>query len=388
MKLLQSFLLVCGWLLVRVRGQRLKEGCFDADPFFCYEKELPAFDSITRDVNAEGVCIQLALDIFPTEEILLDTSLHPEYLNSIEAGTELCQQIRQSYHQCFFCATDGDFKTQCLIGAYLTNCGGQPTYEEVLALDGDYARYETPEDIDAACTDLQKAYQTVYLKDKQTPMPSTIRLCESQSLVKHLCPGHCDGGCFNFEEEPPTCDIPNDSGTSLLPFNGHSTSNDTLDVQATCGRVGRSAFFNADPQVILDPSLQEDYLRAIPGNTTLCDQAKQVYPHCFWCASEMCFNDDHPVSCEVPEDPGAALINYEHWDFTKENTTAQDVCIDIHLYFFDLIIPEDYYNISKHTGHLLIPGNSVLCDQARHFYHVCSRCSPQPILQSRYEASR
>ena len=111
-----------------------------------------------------------------------------------------------------------------------TKCGDQPTREEILQdnINPDYAQFQSDADIDKVCTDLEAAYKVTVLKDYDWTSPSTIGLCERQTLVKHLCPGYCDGGCFDEEMYPPSCD----------PEAYQGPVNDTLDAWHVCDLIG------------------------------------------------------------------------------------------------------------------------------------------------------
>lgn len=90
-------------------------------------------------IDPEQICYRLALDVFPSEDILLDTSRHhPEYLDDrIDFDLEFCYQIQQAYKKyCLFCSEAGHLT---LPNAYWLNvrrtrCGEQTSLEEVLSV--------------------------------------------------------------------------------------------------------------------------------------------------------------------------------------------------------------------------------------------------------------
>jgi hypothetical protein len=93
-----------------VHGQRLKEGCYNAATLSCQASggELPEWQGDLVELQpAEQVCVKLALEVFPTEAIVLDPSPHAEYLNGIDATSECCTQIQRFYHQCLLCVKKG-----------------------------------------------------------------------------------------------------------------------------------------------------------------------------------------------------------------------------------------------------------------------------------------
>mmetsp|Transcript_18838 Transcript_18838/g.43976 ORF Transcript_18838/g.43976 Transcript_18838/m.43976 type:complete len:784 (+) Transcript_18838:158-2509(+) len=272
-----------------VGAQRIKEGCYDSNPsaFSCNgdnDNDNNINPSSLQGVTAEDVCNRLFLEVFPQNyEIKLDPALHAEHLNGIEANTEFCDQLQYFYSQCFFCA-DFDLTNQCFSQSISFTCNGDsvtPKYSaaEVLANNDDdlYANFQTQDDIDEMCQDLNGASPIPLFENLPfVNFYSTKHLCQGLAGVKHLCPGYCDGGCF---ETPPSCFIPYraDDDEEPLP---------ATEVYGTCEAIAREAFFveHRDKILLVDEHFR--YLTAIPGSTEFCGQAKQAYSQCLWCEHE------------------------------------------------------------------------------------------------------
>ena len=154
------------WLLLwsllhagRAAAQRARDGCFDRFQMSC---DTPRRSSYS--VNPEEICTRLAVDIFPTTEVLLDPLLHGEHLNSISADDDLCEAIAEVYPECMFCADD-DFLELCYLNAGWVQCGDQPDRQEILEDNENYAFFQTDEDVEQVCQDIDASYQVVVLKD-------------------------------------------------------------------------------------------------------------------------------------------------------------------------------------------------------------------------------
>ena len=186
-------------------------------------------------------------------------------------------------------------------------------------------------------------------------MPTTIDLCTKQNQVGHLC-GYCPGGCF---------DGPNGRAPTCEPYTG-PTSNETVQAWEYCEAMDYNMLFWMNFEDILNISNHADYLRAIPGNTTSCEAYQQSYSKCYWCATDLCFNEDYPLSCEEPE----TLLDL------GENHSTDSVCSVIYSTLdnaFRDSTPE-FYNLSIHSEFLLFGSNTTFCDYARQNYHKCIWC--------------
>uniref|UniRef100_A0A7S3P6F5 G-protein coupled receptors family 2 profile 2 domain-containing protein n=1 Tax=Amphora coffeiformis TaxID=265554 RepID=A0A7S3P6F5_9STRA len=343
------------WAAVSVRGQRDKRGCYDAAQLSCQNK----FPTASLTVNVSDVCEYLALEVFPTQAVMIDASQHPEYLNGIEAESELCDQIQQAYSYCFFChETAQDFIDECFNNAVWTQCGEKPTLKEVLVDNTDpiYALYKTEEDILADCEKLTESYQNRIWIEWGVSTPSTQDLCMRQSAIKHLCPGYCEGGCFDGPNgTPPSCD----------PYEGPRIEG--IDELEACRNIDYNILFwialTDGPEAVLDISRHAGYLKNIPGNTTVCQVYQQSYPSCYWCDKELCFDEASPATCDTPTDP------------IDPNIDVDQICNTIYtaLYNLDPGSP-DFFNVSLHTDLLLFGKNTPLCDQAKQVYHQCHWC--------------
>jgi hypothetical protein len=265
-----------GTLLVSpdvVQGQRIKQGCLDSQPFSCNDPPPPPGSDEASTVDVEAVCTQLAIDIFPDQNIFLDVSLHEPYLNGIEPDSELCAQTRVAYSSCLFCYdTDIDpgLPELCYLEAVWTRCGDQPTLEQILAENrtAAYVPFVTEQDVYDTCASLEASYDVITLKDAQMGIPTTIDLCRRQNAIKHLCPGYCEGGCFDgVTGTQPSCDS----------YTG--PRDEELKEYEICYILDYDHLFWLRPQgtEIWNISRHADYLRGIPGNTTECQNAQQSY---------------------------------------------------------------------------------------------------------------
>ena len=193
------------WAAVSVGGQRDKVGCYDAAEISC-QNDI----ALVLTVNVSDVCEYLAKEVFPTQAVMIDASQHPEYINGIEADSEECGQIRQAYSGCFFCHETGQaFVDTCFNNAIWPQCGEQPTLEEILADNEDpiHALYTTEEDIATDCEKFLEADQNGIWIEWGLGTPSTQDSCLRQNAINHLCPGNCEGGCFDGPNgTPPSCD--------------------------------------------------------------------------------------------------------------------------------------------------------------------------------------
>ena len=338
-----------------VASQRVKEGCFDAFPVSCDTTDVLA-PLLSGDTDPEAVCTTLATDIFPSQDILFDQEQHAEYLNSIEASDPLCAQIRQVYHKCFFCLFGTDKFQECGSYRFWTRCGDLPSREEILANNTAYPLFETDVDIAETCKKLDDAYDVVILKDWGMGIPSTIDLCTRQTQARHLCPGVCPGGCFDVDK-PPSC----------LARDYEGIFDEELTMWDVCASM-EDNFLRWLGEDKFDLSRHGEYLQAIPGNSTECDQAKQSYSQCHWCQTDRCFNEDYPATCDKPPD----------YEFLDDDLAPEDVnviCKSLHE-ALRYETREEEFNISLHTEVLWHGDNTSFCDAAKQVYHQCYWCLP------------
>lgn len=355
-------------------AQRVKKGCYDAFPVSCDGPPPPADDNVSSassDVDAEIVCTQLAVDVFPTTDIFFDTDRHSDFLNGIDSTDPFCAAIVQVYHECIWCAPaamgeeEGTaFMSDCENEAFWQVCGGKPTLDELLQSDNEaYPDFSSQDDIDAVCAKLEEAYKVTLLSDTRSfGFPSTMDLCHKQAVVKHLCPGYCEGGCFDGPEGiPPSCE----------PYQG--LVDPEVEEWRVCDAMDYDImYFMPDLDAILNVSQHADYLKAISGNTTECQAAQQAYSQCYWCASEgdFCFDAERPPTCEAPSAADAQLLQpQDDW------ADPYDICFAL---YNPLVLNyeygPDYYNVSVHHEALLYRDNTSFCEQAHYQYHQCMWC--------------
>ncbi|CAB9527065.1 expressed unknown protein [Seminavis robusta] len=386
-------LLIFLWLSILVgvsEGQRLKQGCVESGgPIRCdYENfQVSSIANLADMQAAEQVCSFLVQEVFPREDekVIWDVSLHSPYLDSIKQDDPWCPKIRQYYQHCLFCVPDWTQRWQCQDQAKVHICGGKPNKLQILNLSTAeaeidpnlemYLQYQTPQDIDMACTALDQASQLQWVKDVPNPVPTTQDFCQQQTLIKHLCPGYCEGTCFDPILHPPTCNG-NSSHFNATTTSNHSSASNIIATTTNsieiCKQLSYQAFYTVDIGMVLDVDSHADFLRSIPDDTdqpdSFCRQARDAYADCFWCAEHRCFGDHWPTSCDD---------NYHHHDddtvVNDDEAQEQYVCKQL-LYAFDNVSFADEMNIDAHK--FLIPDHNQFCDQARQYYNKCFWCAP------------
>ena len=194
-------LLVLG-SMAGVSAQRAKDGCFDRYAPSCSQSgEAP------EGVDPFDICTRINEEVFPNDVVFESPALHAEYLNSIDADDNFCSEIAAVYHLCLFCAEE-EVKLECSVSSFVSRCSNDlPSREEVLEDNENYPLFQSETDIDGVCERLEEVYgrdstfNTGYIST-----PPTIKLCEQQAQVKHLC-GYCEGGCFDGSTgRAPTCE--------------------------------------------------------------------------------------------------------------------------------------------------------------------------------------
>lgn len=366
-------------------AQRIKQGCFDAAPLSC--KPLGSRLQVNEDelgYTLEDVCFRIVTELFPTGNafFMFELTGHAEYINGVDASTEFCSQIQTAYSHCLFCdpAVEEQYQDIGFLHSCFSRvpnspkCGGQLTKEQVQDISiVNYPGLQTDAQINATCAALENVKERPPLWPQMgTHLPSTIDLCVRLYFVQHLCPGNCDHDCFDPDLHPPTC-YPQSSNESQL-----SELSDA-EISQGCDIVS-GAFSGDNMDTLLNVSGHQPYLtgipndiflledKSIPPNASECHLARQAYPDCVWCAENLCFHDDYPASCDVP-------------DFLESEVSqvdAQKACFDIYWAFGDIFGTDDIYNISKHTGHILIGEGTSQCEDARRAYHKCYWCVPGP----------
>lgn len=345
-----------------VHGQRLKQGCFDAEPITCnYSPD----DPDDFDFNVEDVCRRIVWELLPQDDnfILFQLEEHAEYLNSIESSEEFCSQIRKAYSRCIFCTKDQAFFDLARNVAQVTACAGRPTQEQVLLDNEHFPKFQTQADIDSTCQELEVAYQRPLLPLSGVAMPSTIDLNIRQIQIKHLCPGYCEGGCFDEDLYPPSCD----------PDAFQGVRDENLDVFAVCNDLLYFGFYyDTHTEILMNTSRHVEYLQFFSGNTTFCEQARQSYSSCLWCAESLCFAEPNRPTCDPPSQALSTATTTAELDATVD---ANAVCASIYQFFADMTFPDDLYNYSKHATSFLLGDNHPFCDTARQIYHQCYWCA-------------
>lgn len=377
--ILQS-LLLAGWIK-NTEAQRVKEGCYDAFHVSCQDEKIPV-ETVVDDFSVEEVCAKLILDLNAVlnSVTIMDPLLHVDYINSIESTTELCDQVRVAYPHCIFCAAAGTQDQEnttsavagievdldsCWKNHRLPKCGDQPSLEEVLLDDNQYSRFQTQADITATC-------------DGYAALPSTTEVCERQALVGHLCPGNCDGTCFQDIAFPPSCDFAANISASWRVEGASDTLSlanvtDLLLLDVACSELRYKAFGHADDlATITNFSKHAEYFRVIQDTDSDCDRYRDAYPFCVWCDTGLCFDNDTPPTCEPPV---TFETSFQNQTRREELEYASTICSYVYNSFYEV---EDVFNISATVGKAILSADSVYCELSREVYHLCYWCAPDP----------
>lgn len=355
--------------VVPVEAVRFHDGCYDARPVSCDEDVVPLEDI---DFDLQQVCTRIEEEIFRhVQYVIHHPSTHDYYLNGVDPKSEWCSQIQQAYSHCSFCGgvregatSSQSYQLACIEDASFTTCGGQPSRQEVLLDNENYPQFQTKQDIDNTCEELIYLYNASSDEFAQQH-PKTIDLCEKQHMVKHLCEGYCQGGCFDGKEQLASCDGAN------RPMGALHARNTTSE--EVCHYIRSQIFRPISNEQVFDLSLHYDYLKEISYDNPLCPLMQEAYSDCVWCwkgedasrSNAMCFDASNPPSCEVPED-------YDEFEYDEDD--VHRICSDIYERLPILNRPRDVFDIQWHADFLYIPEDTTLCDEARRVYHRCLWC--------------
>ncbi|CAB9503330.1 expressed unknown protein [Seminavis robusta] len=289
------------------------------------------------------------------------TEQHIDFLNQVRATDDFCLEIKRAYPQCRFC--DPRVSLECSAEWSLTTCGGRPSLQEILQDNETYPLFVTDLDIHMACDVLIQAYEATEddFFASSIRIPSSIQVCEYQNQIKHLCPGFCEGGCFDEIINPPSCNPEiNETGT---PF-------DEQAIEAACSFMLETFFRKADVAVINNVSVHWEYLRGMDAlSPEGCEDMHQLYARCPWCKqSELCFDETNPLSCDGPT--GSFGEDSE----ADEEVNIEEECLQLSHAIADQFKQNDLYDLASHQARLTTPKNSSLCDRARKYYHKCIWC--------------
>jgi len=338
-----------------VDSQRIKQGCYDAVGISCF-KDI-SHDLLATDEDVEEICAWLATEVFPIFDVFADVYSHREYINGFDPDSEECRRIDEAYSQCIFCSKRDEI-LGCAEGALWEVCGDQPTLQEVLA-DSENTM-ENLQDFDHVCIRLEESYNNNVIDFYGAGgMPTTKELCKKQQLVRHLCPGYCEGGCFDGPTgTPPSCD-PDRYKEEV------DVDDDSPPWWVVCDFLHFDYIYYSRNDS--DISTHADYLKAIPGNTSFCHQAQQAYAKCFWCATDRCFDNENPPSCDKKTD-------LETLEMTLDEIDGYCSIILSHLALgFDRWAPE-FHNTSLHQDVLLFGKDPEFCPKAQEAYPYCTNC--------------
>ncbi|CAB9503335.1 expressed unknown protein [Seminavis robusta] len=277
---------------------------------------------------------------------------HVDFFNQYTPEDAECLHVQKAYSHCGFCQQKNQWERDaCLYYAYAPNCGGQPSLEQVLADDDRYPQYKTPQDVNQTCAIL-KALEELHFA------PRTYQVCEESRLVRHLCPGECQGGCFDEEQYAPTCHQPNNSSLIM------GDQLDELD-QEICEIIQAQAFRTLNRSQFMDPANHLEYLSVFDKQDPECLALRNGYHLCLWCTGgDFCFQTEESLSCEPPPTPTPPNRRGE----------AEEVCFDLFWDFFDFDNPHRVYDLEAHRDHLTYMENDTLCEFARMYYHQCAWC--------------
>ena len=348
-----------------IEAQRLKRGCVEAGgPLTCESRHVT--NNLVDLNEAEEVCAKLVLEIIP-EDITLDVTQHTNYLDSIKEDDPWCHKFRKYYGNCMFCHPDD--LNSCGTAARYARCAGKMSLEDVMEIEKE--RFQSAEDINNTCTALEQV-AVIWTEWFPWNIPTTVDFCERLVLIKHLCPGSCDGTCFDPVSHPPSCDKGSNPSSSNNSRDTNSSSSEHWF--KTCTKIYNQAFLEADMGYMqLSIKNQTDYLRAIQDDTHLgqnnsfCLQAREAYSHCFWCSEQRCFGDHWPATCRIPP---------EFYNLSNDQNIDEDqLCEELYSAMeTERAYDVDYTNVTNYE--VLIPDNNDFCDLARLVFHRCWWCAP------------
>lgn len=343
-KVFFSSFLSCVFLLPTVTAWK-RDGCHDRFHISCLAEGEPADVLDLEDVEEiEYICNWVEKKVLNGKIKRHQIPAHAEIFNQYEYEDEECQNVTRAFSYCKFCNYTMSTIDTCARDANNLPCGGKPTVEEVLADEETYWRYETFDDINRTCTVLET------VENMFDDSPRTLQLCEMQQ-VKHLCPGVCEGNCFDSEDHVPSCNP------------DKSSKGD----QSSCDSMWFRSFLEADRDTVLDPSVQMDYLSSLSNVSDNCAGYRESYHRCAWCTGEFCFDENNPPSCQAPD-------NTSSWDASSES-----VCHFLFGDLYDRNNPYAIYDLSSHIHSSLLGLESRQCGLAREHYHKCFWCNPLAV---------
>ncbi|CAB9504802.1 expressed unknown protein [Seminavis robusta] len=437
--------LLCPWLwffLATVPltsdAQRLKQGCFDAFPedlrcgikrFLPPEPPDPAalVTASGASFSIEQVCLWLSLEVFPFSPDFLNTSKHPEHLNTLESSSEECQKAKIAYPHCLFCSSSkrppresfdpslyytfgiGLF-FQCGIDADITTCGGKLSREDaVMNQNPPYHRLQSDQDIDRTCQELQTTLVDTprsVIPGLGHNLPASQDLCIRQHLVAHLCPENCQGGCLDEVRYPPTCSrefnpaewgdavetfykrggplgvvIPENESRPPLPT-GYLGINYS-DPVSVCLELRALLFGDFTTlETTLNTSQHLDYFNSIDEESQWCPLARQAYSSCAWCAPNLCFDPRQGPSCRPPSIENGNPQNLNSTNMIELVLTQQNYSFgeleEICRLLFQSVV--DTSGVEGFRSMVLAEEN-WLCDAAKEVLYLCPQsCRPDPKI--------
>ena len=394
-------------------AQRLKESCWDVAPLTCRPQQ--SWRPLPDGILAHDVCLQLHYDVFRgaeslntlTNQIYLNVSLHQTYLEGLEADSDLCTwlQDHDAYSRCIFCndyylaGEDlelGVGAVGCALAHSSPVCVGElPTLDDVLsATEGPFAEINSQGYLDKLCLIMEAG---VPLENRTFEGAVSRDACEVGLLVLHLCPGACDGICFDGMQHTPSCEL------------ASTDRYQTFDNSDFCAFVDTFAFGFAaimDVEEIRASSLDVETYGQINGEFLDCNDVRKAFPTCWWCQDqergELCFqgpddgngNSPYLLSCEPPADNEVSILlpplnismSGKFIDpFENPMDYEEAICSRLIGEIQNRDLSQGFtaphiLDITSHQEMLLLPKQSDLCLAAKQIYHKCFWCENANII--------
>ncbi|CAB9503332.1 expressed unknown protein [Seminavis robusta] len=336
------------FLAATVEATRNKDGCFDAFHMTC-DRDDPMTGLVEDILEIEETCYWIEDYFFNRSVFTHLIPAHVDFFNQYTPEDAECLLVQKAFHHCVFCQQKNQWERDaCANYAYAPICGDQPTLEQVLADNDKYPQYKTPQDVNQTCVILKAL-------DELNFSPRTYHVCQESRLVRHLCPGECQGGCFDEELYAPSCHQPQNSSLFMEDFD-----------PAICAIIQTEAFRTLNRSQVMDPANHLEYLLGFEEQSPECLPIRNGYQYCPWCTGgDFCFQTEESFSCEPPPTP-------PQLSFRQED--AEEICYMLFWNLIDFDNPRIVYDLEAHKDHLTYMEKDTRCELARMYYHRCAWC--------------
>jgi len=363
------------------QGQRDQTRCFDVHHFPSCDVETAHLENTGDTCNdlgrAQDVCHRLMKDSFQMKRsTALDISQHHSFFKNLLETDPLCQDIRQCYRKCVWCA-DESFLEKRVKRQRPKN---PVCFPETIYFPSPPYRCDPPPGNDGAITSengeqrLDETCQLLEHMYSRDEYPATTELCTNQFSIYHQCPNLCpsaDQRCFDFDDpvdavvDPPSCEayVPG------IDEQKKGTTSMSINITATCQKI-------TDFHLGFWYSRRYEYhskmLGTISRDSPFCYAAKIAYPQCEWCTSMSCFKRT-PPSCDQGdnEDNGSSLLPQQQQVLCDETVDSMKAVIELIRPGTNPHYPM-IHTISKSSK---LQGNFSECNNYSKAYPTCIWCT-------------